>query len=230
MSDSLKITIVGATGLIGRAIIEQSIGREDIRILAVERREMKLPTGVRMEMVLAEPDRWGEVFARVKPDVLISALGTTWNKAGKSEEAFRAVDHDLVVQTAKVAHENGVKRLVTVSSAMAEARSKNFYLRVKGETERDLLRIGFDRVDILRPGLLRGKREADRRLGERLGIILSPVTDLLMQGNYRKYRSISDKDRAQAALALSKRKAAGKFSHEHDALIRAARSLSQLHD
>ena len=225
MSDRLRIAIVGATGLIGRAIVEQAVGREDVRILAVARREMKLPSGARMEMVVAEPDQWGEVFARTRPDVLISALGTTWNKAGRSEDAFRAVDQTLVLETARAAQKNGVKRCIAVSSIGADARSKNFYLRVKGEVERDLQKIGFDRVDILRPGLLRGAREQDRRLGERLGIVVSPLTDLMMQGKYRKYRSIRDGDVAKAALALSMRKAAGKFVHEHDGLMRAARSL-----
>lgn len=225
MSDPLRIAIVGATGLIGRAVIQQSVGREDIRILAVARREMKLPSGARMEMVVADTDQWGDVFARTRPDVLISALGTTWNKASKSEDAFRAVDQTLVLDIARAAQEHGVKRCIAVSSVGADSGSKNFYLRVKGEVERDLQNIGFDRVDVLRPGLLRGAREQDRRLGERLGIVISPLTDLMLHGKYRKYRSIRDSDVAKAALALSMRKAAGKFVHEHDGLMRAARSL-----
>ncbi|MDN3645909.1 NAD(P)H-binding protein [Pontixanthobacter aestiaquae] len=230
MSDLVKIAIVGATGLIGRTIIERAVGREDIRVFGIARREMKLPEGARMEMMLAEPDQWGKVIGQIKPDVLVSALGTTWNKSGKSEEAFRAVDQDLVLDTAKAAHEHGVERIIAVSSTGADAGSKNFYLRVKGEVERDLLKIGFDRVDIFRPGLLRGARSNDRRAGERLGITLSPLTDLLMHGKYRKYRSISAEDVADAALALSMRKAAGKFKHDNDAILRAAHSLPQLQD
>jgi uncharacterized protein YbjT (DUF2867 family) len=229
MSDALKIALVGATGLIGQAVMREAVGREDVRILAVSRRETKLPVGARMEMVVADPENWGEVFARNKPDVLVSALGTTWNKADKSEAAFRAVDQDLVLQTAKAAHENGVSKLIAISSVGAEAGSKNFYLKVKGEVERDLLKLGFDRVDILRPGLLRGNRSNDRRVGERLGIAISPIADLMIHGKYRKYRSISDADMARAALALAQRKAAGKFVHEHDGLKRAANSLAQLH-
>ncbi|WP_209347146.1 NAD(P)H-binding protein [Pontixanthobacter sp. CEM42] len=228
MSDPVKIAIVGATGLIGRTIIEQATGREDVRIIGVARREMKLPKGVRMELMLADPSQWGEVIGQIKPDVLVSALGTTWNKSGKSEEAFRAVDEHLVLDTAKAAHDHGVKRIIAISSIGADTGSKSFYLRVKGEVERDLLKIGFDRVDIFRPGLLRGERSNDRRAAERLGILLSPLTDLLLHGKYRKYRSTSVKDVADAALALSMRKAAGKFKHDNDAILRAAHSLPQL--
>ncbi|MFZ1742008.1 MAG: NAD(P)H-binding protein [Pontixanthobacter sp.] len=228
MSKPLRVAIVGATGLIGRSIIEQALGREDIRLLAIARREIKLPKGSAMEMVVASPGKWGDVLARVKPQVLVNALGTTIKKVG-SEDAFRAVDQQLVVQTARAALENGVTRMISVSSVGADAYSKNFYLKVKGEVERDLLKIGFGRLDILRPGLLRGERLDDPRLAERTGMILSPLADLMMHGKFRKYRSISAKQIADAILALSMRKAAGKFFHEHDALIRAAHSLPQIH-
>ena len=228
MSERVRIALVGATGLIGKSVIQRTMGREDVRIFGIARREMTLPKGVRMEMIVADPSRWGEVLEGVRADVLVSALGTTWKKADKSEASFRAIDQDLVLNTAAAAHKTGVKRIVAVSSIGADAQSKNFYLRVKGKVERDLLKIGFDRVDILRPGLLRGERGDDRRLGERLGIALSPLADLFMHGKYRQYRSVGADDVADAAVALAMRKAAGKFKHDHDAILRAAHSLPQL--
>lgn len=228
MSNPLRIAIVGATGLIGRTLIERSVGREDIRILAIARREMKLPVGARMEMILADPAEWGSVLAETKPDVLVSALGTTWAKAGKDERAFRAVDQELVLNTARAARENGVTRMIAVSSVGADTAAKNFYLRVKGEVERDLLKLGFDRLDILRPGLLRGARKNDRRLGERLGIALSPLLDLALHGKYRKFRSVSAEMVADGILALARRKPAGKFAHDGDGIARAAHELPQI--
>lgn len=227
MSEPMRIALVGATGLIGRSLIELVSGREDVRITGIARRETKLPKGARMEMFVADPGNWGEVIEAVRPEVLVCALGTTWKKAGKDEAAFRAVDHDLVLQTARAAAEHGVERMISVSSVGADAQSKSFYLRVKGETERDLMKVGLKRLDILRPGLLRGHRENDRRLAERLGIIASPVVDLFLQGDARKYRSISVETVADAILVLALRKAAGKFKHDNDAIWRAARSLAK---
>ncbi len=221
----LRIALVGSTGLIGRAIIRLSVGRADMRLVAIARREIKLPNGAQMEMFVADPASWGDVFADIRPDVLISALGTTMNKAGGDETAFRAVDHDIVVDTARAAQTNGVDRMITVSSVGAQERSGNFYLRVKGEAERDLAKVGFRRLDILRPGLLRGDRDGDLRPAEKLGMIASPLTDRLLQGGWRKYRSMRDVDMARAALALAFRKAGGTFVHEHDALMRAANNL-----
>lgn len=228
MSEPLRIAIVGATGLIGRTVIKRCVGREDVRILAIARREMKLPAGAKMEMILADAAEWGAVLADTKPDILVSALGTTWAKAGKDEAAFRAVDQELVMQTARAAQKHGVKRMIAVSSVGADTAAKNFYLRVKGEVERDLLKVGFDRLDILRPGLLRGTRENDRRVGERLGIALSPLLDLALHGKYRKFRSVSAEMVADCILALALRRAGGKFVHDSDGITRAAHSLPQI--
>ncbi len=228
MSEQVRIALVGATGLVGRAIIEQSVGRADYRLLALARREVPVPTGATMDVVVAEPEAWGEVMGRFRPQVLISALGTTIGKMGGDKDAFRAVDFGLVVDTARAAHEHGIERCVVVSSVNADPRAKMFYPKVKGEAEQALMKIGFKRLDLLRPGLLRGKRADDPRLLEKAAMVVSPLTDLLMQGKYRSLRSISAQEVAQAALALAHRKAHGRFSHEHDALKLAAGELPRL--
>ena len=229
MSDqATRICVIGATGLIGGKVIEECIGREDVRLTAIARREAKLPKGIRMELFVAEPGKWGEVLEAIRPKAVICALGTTWKKAGEDEAAFRAVDQDLVLATARAAKEHGVDRFVAISSVGADAASKAFYLKVKGETERELTKIRFPRLDILRPGLLRGKRENDRRTAERLGIAAAPLTNMLMHGKFRQYRAIHAETVAQAALALAKSAARGRFVHDNDAIIRAAKRLPQL--
>ena len=225
MSDAIRIAIIGATGLIGSTVIEQCIGREDVRLTGIARREAKLPRGIRMELFVAEPAKWGEVIDAVRPKAIICALGTTWKKAGEDEAAFRAVDQDLVLDTARAAKELGVERFVHVSSVGADPLSKTFYLRVKGEVERELTKIRFDRLDIMRPGLLRGTRENDPRTAERLGIAVAPVANLFLHGKYRQYRGIKAEHVAQAALALAKRAARGRFVHDNDGIIRAAKTL-----
>ncbi|ANY20130.1 hypothetical protein A6F68_01617 [Tsuneonella dongtanensis] len=229
MSDPLRIALVGSTGLIGGEIMKLAVGREDVRLVAIARREAPLPAGARMEMFVADPTKWGEVFEAIRPTAVICALGTTWKKSGRDEAAFRAVDHDLVIATARAAKAQGVERFVTVSSAGADALSKNRYLRTKGEVERELAAIRFKRLDVLRPGLLKGRRTGDLRAAERIAIMLSPLADMAMQGKYRAYRSIKAELVAKAAMALAMRKAAGRFVHDNDAILRAAASLSLVH-
>jgi uncharacterized protein YbjT (DUF2867 family) len=219
----VRIALVGATGLIGRRMIEISSAGDEVRIVGIARREAPLPPGARMEMFVADPDRWSEVFEAVKPRALICALGTTWKKAGRDEAAFRAVDQDLVVQTAQAAHAAGVPNMVLISSAGADPMAKKLYLKVKGETEQMVSQVGFKRLDILRPGLLRGTREGDFRLLEKLAMIASPVIDPLLSGSWEQFRSIDADVVVEAALGLAQRRAAGRFTHDNDSMKRAAR-------
>lgn len=230
MSEPLRIALVGATGLVGRSLIELCVGRADVRLAALARREMPLPHGARMEMFVADPANWGDVIEAVRPQVLVSALGTTWRKAGKEEAAFRAVDQNLVLQTARAARAHGVERMVAVSSVGADSGSKTFYLRVKGEVERDLAKAGFRRLDILRPGLLKGDRQDDVRSGERVAALVSPVADALLYGRFRQYRSIPARVVAEAILALCLKHTQGRFVHDNDGIRRAARSLPRPQD
>lgn len=218
-----RIGLVGSTGLIGTRLIEITSAGDVARMVGLARRETKLPEGARVEMFVADPSKWGEVLEAVKPRSLICALGTTWKKAGKDEEAFRAVDHDLVVETCKSAVAAGVSNLVLVSSAGADIRSKNFYLRTKGETERTVSSLGFKRLDILRPGLLRGSRKDDLRPVEALARFASPVIDPLLPAKWEMFRSIDVDIVCEAALGLAMRKAAGRFTHDNEAMKRAAR-------
>lgn len=218
-----RIGLVGATGLIGRRLIEITSAGDVARIVGLARRETKLPEGARVEMFVADPARWGEVLEAVRPSALICALGTTWKKAGRDEEAFRAVDHDLVVATAEAAHQAGVRNMVLISSAGADMRSKNLYLKTKGQAEQMVSGIGFKRLDILRPGLLRGQREEDLRPLEAMARFAAPVIDPLLPAKWEMFRSIDADVVCEAALGLAMRRAAGRFTHDNEAMKRAAR-------
>ena len=222
MSDPVKLALFGSTGLVGRAVMDELVGNTDFRLTAVARREVPLPRGARMEMRLAPTELWGEVIDTIQPDVLVCALGTTWRKAGGDEEAFRAVDEKLVLDVARAAKAADVRHFILVSSIGASIASKATYLRVKGEVETAVSKLHFKRLDILRPGLLRGLRQGETRPAEGMGRIASPLADLFLHGKNRRYRSISAHRLAEAILGLASEKAGGKFIHEHDALLRAA--------
>ncbi|MCP5272764.1 MAG: hypothetical protein H6932_16320 [Burkholderiaceae bacterium] len=114
-------------------------------------------------------------------------LGTTIKVAG-SQAAFRAVDHDAVLAFARAAQAAGVTRFALVSALGADARSKNFYSRVKGETEAALASVGFASLVIARPSLLLGDRSAlgqPERHGERIGQALSRAIGGLIPSAWR---------------------------------------------
>ena len=226
MSEVRRVLLVGATGLVGTRIMQACVGRSDLRLIALTRREAPMPQGARMEMLVADPAEWEQSLATVAPDAVICALGTTWRRAGRDEAAFRAVDQELVLRVARAAKATGVSNFVLVSSVGADMASRTLYLRLKSEVETALRKLRFHRLDILRPGLLRGPRSGDRRPAEWLAIILSPLLNLVLHGERRRLRAIDAGIVARAALEGAKEKARGTFVHEHDAILRLERRLA----
>ena len=226
MSEPRRVLLAGATGLVGSRVMELTVEHPWLRLIALSRREAPMPRGARMEMLVADPAGWPEAVVAIAPDAVICALGTTIGKAG-SEEAFRAVDFDLVLSLATAAKAAAVANFALVSSAGADAHGKAFYLRVKGEIEAAVTKLRLRRLDILRPGLLRGSRRNDGRPLEMLGKLASPLTDLMLHGDNRRYRSIDARVVAAAAAQCAREKAQGRWIHDNDAIQRAARRFDE---
>ena len=190
-----RIAMIGATGLIGRALVPLLVtaGHE---VVLVGRRLAGV-AGAREK--LGPVADWPGLLADESVDVAISTLGTTIRQAG-SWEAFRAVDVEAVLGFAGAAKAAGARHMVSVSSVGALHGARNKYLAMKGETERGLERLGFERLDIIRPGLLRGDRGGVRRLGERIGSAISPLANLLLRGSLDRFAAI-DAEVVAAAMA-----------------------------
>jgi uncharacterized protein YbjT (DUF2867 family) len=123
---------------------------------------------------LGEMQEHPDAFAA---EAIFCALGTTIKKAG-SQERFRVVDHDYPLMAARLGKEQGAQHYLLVSALGANARSRVFYNRVKGEVERDLLALNYPRTTIARPSLLLGDRDEFRlgeRVFERLGWLMPPA-------------------------------------------------------
>ena len=212
-----SILLVGATGLIGRAVIA-AVGARPLTILA-RRAIDDLPA--QHAPFVAPPERWADIIAAEAPSVLVSCLGTTIRQAG-SQAAFRAVDHDLILSAARGARAGGATQMIVVSAVGAAAMSRNFYLRTKGETEEGLRALGFDRLDILRPGLLTGDRPGPVRLGEGIATVAAPLVNAMLRGSLRRYRSISGATVARAIVGLAGQGGTGVHIHENDAMCSLA--------
>jgi uncharacterized protein YbjT (DUF2867 family) len=128
---------------------------------------------------LPEPLRGDDAFC---------CLGTTRRQAG-SPAAFRAVDQGAVLAFAWAARRGGAQRFFTVSSLGADAHSRVFYNRVKGETEEALRVLDFGTLAIFRPSLLLGPRR-EFRPGEKILAGLMWLAEPLLLGGLRKYRAI----------------------------------------
>lgn len=183
---SKRALIAGATGLVGREILallaEQDSQYSEVHAL-VRRPLADAPAKVTAHVV----DFESLPHPLPAADHVFCALGTTIKVAG-SEEAFRRVDHDHVVEVARRAREAGATSFLLVTALGADPGSRVFYNRVKGEAERDVSALGYPSVTIARPSLLAGDRESlgqAKRPGERIGLALMRPLSWLMPASVR---------------------------------------------
>lgn len=216
MSDLM--VIAGATGLIGAAAIEAALAR-GWRVIALVRDPAKVFPREGLEAIRADFDDLSPLADRLKkaaPKAFLSALGTTIRIAG-SQAAFAKVDRDYVAGFARLGIAAGARKFGLVTSVGADAASRNFYLRTKGEAEAAVLNAGFDRVEIARPSFLIGAR-AEHRPGEGLAVPISQALSPFLVGGLAKYRPIAGATVARALVAGLERPESGVFVRHYPEL------------
>jgi len=198
------VVIVGASGVVGRRVLHHLLTRDDVgRIVALGRR--MLPIGdEKLTSKIVDLQAATAIAAEI-PDgtpVAICCLGTTLKRAG-SKDAFRAVDRDAVVAFAEAALKKGAERFVLVSSVGANPRTRNFYLRTKGETEEAVRRLGYPQLTVLRPSFIddEGTR-GEYRAGERLTLPLARIVFSVL-GKTSRYAPVRADVIAKAVVRLA---------------------------
>lgn len=191
-----KAFVVGATGLVGRELVQLLLEDKRFEKVVVF---VRRTTGIRLAKLeehlvqFDAPQTWQHL---ISGDVLFSALGTTIKQAG-SQSAQYKVDYTYQYNFAKAAALNGVSTYVLVSSAGAKPSSPIFYSRMKGELEEDIKKLQIPFIHILQPGLLTGNRN-DFRLGEKL---IAPLLSIVKYiPGIQHYRPIQGKTVAQAMI------------------------------
>ena len=181
---SRTVILAGATGLVGQHILQGLLA--DPTVSAVHSLGRRAPATQHPKLTTHLVD-----FAALPPlppaDELYLALGTTIKVAG-SQAAFRAIDFDANLDVAQAALAAGVKKVGLVSAMGADARSRIFYNRVKGELEDALAQLPFEGLVIARPSLLVGDREVlgqPKRSGEVIGETIARVLGFLIPANYK---------------------------------------------
>jgi uncharacterized protein YbjT (DUF2867 family) len=217
--------IAGSNGLVGSKLLPILLaGPEFARVHALTRRPLLFDNPrlanriVRFDLALQTQ------LKGLQCTDAFCCLGTTLRTAG-SQEAFRAVDHDLVVQFAMFARAAGAERFVLVSSVGANPSSKNFYLRVKGETEKALETMRFRSLDILQPSMLLGSRREFRLIE----IVAHPVMmalSPLLRGNWAQYRAIEASVVAEAMHGAVRSQRKGVYRYTYDGLKKLAAAVS----
>lgn len=190
--------VLGGSGLVGSELVRQL--RADPSFTSVT-------TLGRAELVAPLPPS-------TRCDVVFCCLGTTIKVAG-SQEAFREVDHHLPIRIARAALANGAQHFIVVSAMGADASSRIFYNRVKGDMEAELRSLGYPHVTIIHPSLLLGERK-ETRWGERIGSILMRAFSPLIP---KKWQAVHVAHVARAMVEAAKHPQQGVRVIDNDEIV-----------
>lgn len=192
-----SVAILGATGLVGSECVRQFAESGGFApVIALVRRPLdeslaRLPVETR----IIDFERLQDAAEHFRVSHIVCALGTTIKTAG-SRERFRRVDYDYPVAAARIGVRQGARHFLLVSSLGANAKSRIFYSRVKGEVEGTIRALPYRSVTIVRPSLLLGERR-ERRLGESIGKLFTAITP-------RRYKPIHAREVAAALLRAAR--------------------------
>ncbi|HEY9573235.1 MAG TPA: NAD-dependent dehydratase [Pusillimonas sp.] len=178
----MKLLLVGATGLVGRHLLDLALGDPRVSTVVAPTRR-RLPAHPKLSNPQIDFDNLPTDADWWQADAVVCTLGTTMRAAG-SQAAFRRVDYDYPMAVARLARAKGAPTYVLNSAIGADAASRFFYNRVKGELERDLVGVGFDSLTLVRPGVIGGHRE-EFRLGERVMVLVLTLMGPLMRRRWR---------------------------------------------
>lgn len=208
--------LAGATGLVGGQVLEQLLAAAAwSRVVTVGRRTLPLRHD-KLEQRIVDLGALAAQADLPRVDDVFCCLGTTIKQAG-SQAAFRRVDHDFVLGLANAGLQLGATQFLLVSAIGADAASRVFYSRVKGEVEAAIRALPYRAVQIFRPGLLLGKR-AEQRFGERIAMAVMPVVHPFLIGRLRRYHSIDARDVARAMVRIAREAPRGPNVWEYDGM------------
>ncbi|MFI5139437.1 MAG: NAD(P)H-binding protein [Sphingobacteriales bacterium] len=209
-----KAIIAGASGLIGGILLDILLQQPDYdELLVLVRKELPIQNKKLTQLVI-DFDRLRDYEEQIKGHAVFSCLGSTKKKT-PDPSVYRKIDHDYPLRLAEIALQNGIAQFHLVSSMGANAASSFFYTKLKGETEDDIKKVGLKSLHIYRPAFLIGDRKGTRPFEGFLSGIMK-LTDPLLLGSLKKYRSIPAATVARDMYKQSLKNGEGVFIHSSD--------------
>lgn len=196
-----KAILFGASGFIGSYLLNdllQSDIYDEVTIVVRKPLSIQHP---KLKIVLADYHSLAQNAAYLVGDDVFITLGTTKKKTPDKKEYYQ-IDHDYPVLAAELTKANGATSVLLVSAVGANANSSIFYVKTKGEAERDIIAVNFDHTHIFRPSMIMGNREESRPL-EKVFIKVFSVVNLLLVGKLNKYKGIAAKNIAKAMISAA---------------------------
>ena len=196
--------LAGSTGFLGNNILKElgfnksptiALGRKAIPNLPKDSEELLIDFDNLDQLTLPEIDH---VYLSLGyPLIYHNVMGLM---SASLKKDFFLVDFTYQLKIAKKAREVGAKNISLISAVAADSNSWNYYLKTKGMLEEEIIKLGFESINIFQPGHLTGNKF---RLDIVLADAISLIFDPFLIGSLKKFRSISAKKLAKSVVKNS---------------------------
>lgn len=207
----MRAILIGATGLVGGILLDELLANPVFtHVKLISRRTTGKQHARLEESIINFEDEMSFKKEVANAEVLFCCIGTTQKKVKGDKAAYRKIDFDIAVNAARFCAQQQIGKYLLVSAVGANASSRNFYLRLKGETEAAVLGQSIGMIYIMRPSMLIGYRK-EPRPGEVIGGAIMQFLSLFLFGSAAKYKAIRASDTAKAMVAAATKTTAGQF-------------------
>lgn len=220
----LSVVVLGYTGLTGGELVQQLLNDNTISSVSILVRKPVELSHSKLTVQVTDFNNLTNFRKKLgRGNCLFCCIGTTQSKVKGDKEAYRKVDVDIPVNAAKMAMDAGFSTYLLVSAVGANAHSTNFYLKLKGEVEKEIAALNFHAFHTFRPSFLLGVRK-EVRVGERIAKGAIKVLSFLLFGSMKKYKGIYAKDVANAMVVAAKSDNNGMIVHHYADMISMAKN------
>ena len=153
----MRVLLFGATGMVGQGVLRECLIDPRVEsVLVVGRTSVGVQSPKLAELLRPDVGDFSGVEERLRGyDACFFCLGIS--SAGKSEEDYRRITHDLTIRVAQtLVRLNPGMTFVYITGAGTDSTEQtgSMWARVKGQTENELLRMGFKGAYMFRPGVI----------------------------------------------------------------------------
>lgn len=194
--------VLGATGLCGSFVLKRLIEDGTYSNIKIFSRRSNIIKSPKIQEFIGDVIQLQKFRDHFTGHEVFCCVGTTSAKT-KDRKVYRDIDYGIPVKAAQLARENKISTFQVISSMGANAQSKVFYTRTKGEMEQAVLEQGIPKTYILRPSLILGPR-GESRITEGIAAVLMKAIKPILSGKARKYRAIEADCIAAAMINLAK--------------------------
>ena len=193
--------VFGSSGLVGSHLLNELINNSNYSKIKIFVRSLSETNDSKIEIIKTDFNNLDKHVEDIKGDECFFCIGTT-RKNSPNKFEYRKIELDIPKKIAQIAKSNLVKSFFFVSSGYANPKSSGDYLKFKGLVEEEIKNLNFDKICIMRPSFLLGKRKVERA-GEKFGIMIFKLLTPILIGPFRKMRPIESEKIAKAMIKLA---------------------------